>query len=481
MKKTLLTTVLGMFIHFANAQSDTIYGLNFTTGNLQFSSMQISTGDVTLYGSGPITPDLFQSGVYDFDPINKRYFYPRGGQVPQLITVDAITGGIIHSPTASNATPSIVPLTNIAYNWINDTLYGTHHANESGQTVLRFAYADIATGQVTIMNTTPIATGPYIAGNSDIDPINHRYFIIDGARIRTVNTMNGQVIANELIDFPSITGSQFILNITYNWSDGLIYALYMYPNTSGNGSLLKLATLDPTNGQLTILSANPLSPDGISSGNCDIDVVGQRYFYIRQNTLYLVDITTGALITTQSIQNPNGAIVPITNMAYDDMKLPQSIPAALNLQDTIYLAPGQTLNINGFTSNNAAYQWSTGETTPQIAVNTAGTYSVQIQDDGVDIYGETLVLEGSPLGINEYNTDISVYPNPTQGELTIESSAINGSATASVFSIKGDVVLQRTVYASVNTLDVSELNPGVYYLSIQNADSLLRTSFVVGR
>lgn len=475
MKTAITSLLLLITIQFTAAQNDTIYGMNFTTGNLQFASLQISTGNTTLYGNGPVTPDIFQSGVYDFDPVNKRYFYPRGfSNSVQLICIDANTGSILNSPGLSNPTPSVIPITNIAYNWINDTLYGTHHAFENGQTTLRFARADIQTGDVEIINNTPISTSPYIAGNTDIDPINGRYFLINGSRIITVDIRTGAVTSNANIQFPLGTGSEYLVNIAYNWSNGLIYGLYMYPSAPQGStfSYLKLAVIEPTSGLMSVISQNPLSQDGFSAGDCDIDVIGNRYFYIRQGNLHLVDLTTGALLNIQSIQNPNNAIAPIINMAYDDLLLPQSSPAARILSDTIYKLPGETVEIDAYVNQTATYNWSNGSTTSSISTSQPGNYSVSIMANGVNIYGETVVINQGSVSLEEFESKLKIYPNPSNGIINLDLSDLdNDILDLNIVTLEGKTILSKDVEGVNNEnfrLDLSELPKGYYNLQLRS-------------
>jgi hypothetical protein len=468
-----ITLLIFLFIAIElSAQNDTIYGMNFTQGNLQFASMQISSGTTSLYGNGPVTRDMFQGGVYDFDPINKRYFYARGiSNSTQLITINAKTGSILHSPLLTCTTPSVMPITNIAYDWINDTLYGTHHAYENNQTTLRFAKVDINTGVVTIVNNAPISLRPFIAGNTDIDPINGRYFLIDGSSIKTIDIYSGQIISNFSIQFPLNTRGEYLVNIAYNWSDGLVYGIYKYPISSQNpnNSYLKLASIDPSSGKLNVLSQSPLSQDGFVAGDCDIDVIGGRYFYIRQKRLYLVDLASGSLISNQAIQNPNNAISPIINMAYDDLMLPQNNPAALNLADTIFKPAGDSIELDAFVTNNASYMWSNGSNSPKIKVQKPGTYSITIMVDDFEIYGQTTVINTLVSSQEEFQSSLSIYPNPSTGLIHVDfSNEFEGPIKLEIISMEGRTCISRwfdiTIGADNLDIDLGDLPVGIYQL-----------------
>jgi thiol-disulfide isomerase/thioredoxin len=91
--------------------------------------------------------------------------------------------------------------------------------------------------------------------------------------------------------------------------------------------------------------------------------------------------------------------------------------------------------------------------------------------DGEVVYtvnGESYVMwdgQLAPLGVNEANVAlISVYPNPASDMITI--SGVSGMTQVTVFDASGRVVLASTIDRS--TLDVSELEAGVYSISIVN-------------
>ena len=75
----------------------------------------------------------------------------------------------------------------------------------------------------------------------------------------------------------------------------------------------------------------------------------------------------------------------------------------------------------------------------------------------------------SSLSVNDYNlTGISIYPNPTSGELTIRSKSVIN--TIEIFDINGRLLSSEQVSNSQfeYQLDVSKLSQGVYFLEIQS-------------
>jgi hypothetical protein len=67
--------------------------------------------------------------------------------------------------------------------------------------------------------------------------------------------------------------------------------------------------------------------------------------------------------------------------------------------------------------------------------------------------------------------EISIFPNPTKGSLTIAMAGAQetGPATLVLFSLKGEVILQQEIRLPSTTLDLSGHPPGTYLLQITTA------------
>ena len=80
------------------------------------------------------------------------------------------------------------------------------------------------------------------------------------------------------------------------------------------------------------------------------------------------------------------------------------------------------------------------------------------------------LIECATTSTNEINgstLNFKTYPNPTNGELTIE---INSSERKEfkIFSTLGELVLTGNLDADINTIDLSSLPSNIYILNIDN-------------
>lgn len=82
-------------------------------------------------------------------------------------------------------------------------------------------------------------------------------------------------------------------------------------------------------------------------------------------------------------------------------------------------------------------------------------------------------------GNNQFVSEISLYPNPAENELTINNPSGIFIKKADIIDITGRIV--STIDASVDiirTIDVSNLSAGVFFLRIENADASRLIKFI---
>ena len=141
---------------------------------------------------------------------------------------------------------------------------------------------------------------------------------------------------------------------------------------------------------------------------------------------------------------------------------------AIDGKDKVELGESVTLTASGADT----YVWSTGETTSSITVTPEVTtkYSVVGTKDGCEGNAEFTVEVALGLEENE-SVDANVYPNPTQGELTIECVAMK---ELTIVMPNGQVVERINVNDDIYMLDMSEYNSGVYYVKITTKDNNVR-------
>ena len=111
-----------------------------------------------------------------------------------------------------------------------------------------------------------------------------------------------------------------------------------------------------------------------------------------------------------------------------------------------------------------------------IACQTDGGTGTSVMEDDIDssdnLYtGFTFDLKDlfpdAGVGVQEieHNNHISVYPNPASDQISI---MLNKNAEVTVYNIMGQTVMTVEGKAGVNTLDISNLTSGIYFVSAGN-------------
>ena len=77
-----------------------------------------------------------------------------------------------------------------------------------------------------------------------------------------------------------------------------------------------------------------------------------------------------------------------------------------------------------------------------------------------------LQLNVGPTGINDIkNSNIKIYPNPTNNIINVEGLSKNENNSIQIFDVQGKLVITKTI-TEKGTIDLSELNKGVYVIKI---------------
>jgi len=106
-----------------------------------------------------------------------------------------------------------------------------------------------------------------------------------------------------------------------------------------------------------------------------------------------------------------------------------------------------------------------------------GQYDVTLRaSDGQFDDTQSFVIDCIPVGLEELSDgSIKVYPNPAQHTLFIQ---FNGVADARIIDVFGKKVIETKLENQVNQLNIQELNPGIYFLQIMQAETIETHKFI---
>lgn len=239
---------------------------------------------------------------------------------------------------------------------------------------------------------------------------------------------------------------------TYTAPDGQIYSTSgiktaVIPNIAGCDSTM---TID-----LTILNSTTSS---ISETACDSYTApdGQEY------------TTSG--IKTAVILNTAGCDSTIT------------IDLSINIVDVAVTQNGATLTAN---TTGATYKWLdcnngnaeiVGETKQAFTAIQNGSYAVEITKNNCTAISTCYTVTGVRIIENDFENEIILYPNPTEGNFSIDLGASHEEVKISVMDLNGKLVYENTYHHSqLLNLKLDEAT-GVYLLQIKsgNKKSVIR-------
>lgn len=85
----------------------------------------------------------------------------------------------------------------------------------------------------------------------------------------------------------------------------------------------------------------------------------------------------------------------------------------------------------------------------------------------------------SIIELQNLENKIAIYPNPTHNLLTIEQqSPITSKQSAAIYDLTGKVLLQFSISSQKQTIDISALSSGVYFLTLDDGEQSVNKKIV---
>jgi len=149
----------------------------------------------------------------------------------------------------------------------------------------------------------------------------------------------------------------------------------------------------------------------------------------------------------------------------------------------IIVNPSPTANVtitndSVFTANGGylSYQWYfygtiiSGATDSVYTAHAPGIYTVAVSNSSCTTYSD--MIHYNNAGVEEYEKQFSIYPNPSNGNFTIETS-LNTEIVIEVMDIKGQLVYKTTRFIDKKMhLDLSNLSKSLYFVRIFYDDKM---------
>jgi len=278
---------------------------------------------------------------------------------------------------------------------------------------------------------------------------------------------------------------------TYNWTNGPATAGNVV-NPTSNTTYSVTGTTSPCSGTAAItinvltpsVSASANTPSICSGGSSALHASGATsYTWVGQTSFSPGNATVNPTVTTIYTVNANTTSGTLT------------CPSSTNITVTVFNNPTVTIAATKsvvcksdapivLTAGGATtYTWSTATVSANISVHPQSTTTYTIT--GVDANGcmntaSKVITVNACNGIAELSDEknsISVYPNPSNGEITIQS---NKDITLSLVNELGQIIRMVALTESNNyKVSVNDLAKGIYFLSGQKDNVQINKKVVV--
>jgi hypothetical protein len=177
-----------------------------------------------------------------------------------------------------------------------------------------------------------------------------------------------------------------------------------------------------------------------------------------------------------------GNLIDDVNFNYYDCANNSSVVIGLN-----EICNGSSTILSLLNNNNiVSYLWSTGETTPTISVNQAGSYSVTVTlNDGSSITSSAFNVSTCNEIFNRkteektidkvINYNVILYPNPTVSSFSINVVSDNNEMIeVSVYDIQGRNIENKTFNKEdINSITIGDTLPtGIYNVIVKQGENI---------
>ena len=104
-------------------------------------------------------------------------------------------------------------------------------------------------------------------------------------------------------------------------------------------------------------------------------------------------------------------------------------------------------------------------------------YNLQLQENCMSEFAEVNAIFINSTDINDSNSKLSIFPNPTNNNLNVSSE--NYIHAIKIFDMSGTLVLNHNCYSKNENIDLSNLAKGFYSIQISNKNTNVKRKLII--
>jgi hypothetical protein len=254
-------------------------------------------------------------------------------------------------------------------------------------------------------------------------------------------------------------------------------------NLSGSSNLTLTGTDSITGGSATSYIATSGTGSLVASvaGGASLD--NSRMFHVGTAAGYApVRVTNSSSTTGNFSANAHSGIYANGTSGTDLSSTRSSVNTSWNVESDIQSGANVTLTaywnssmeVNTFNRSTvylSHYTNSAWDATANVQATVMAGGMASVSRSGITSFSPFAVFSGYATGINDVaaNSAFSAYPNPANNSITVTVADANTTTDAKVYDILGNQVATYPMHGTKNTIDITNLTSGVYFLSVNNA------------
>ncbi len=249
----------------------------------------------------------------------------------------------------------------------------------------------------------------------------------------------------------------------------------------GNTNWDAIAGTDSMSSEYLVYPKNDFSMIGSHTA---MPYVAPTYLWSTGATTAMITVNpTATTVYTCTVSNTNCSDIDSVTVTVNPMPV-----VDLGADTTIKWSWSLTLDA---ANPNASFLWSTGATTQtetfdntNLNDSTANTVYVEVTENGC-MATDTLiitVMDDNSINNTLNNVNVSIYPNPSNGQFTMDIEGLNGNFNMTIIDLSGQVVYTNSLTATNNfntKVDVRNLAKGVYYIKLSNNDGVKTSKLII--